>query len=208
MLHKSFTSVEAAVANQGGAMEADTISKNGRSSKSQTSSENLFPVKMKPVFSAILIILVFLFSGCASIVSKSIYPLSINSNPNNAKISITDKKGKEIYLGNTPATVQLKAGSGFFSKSEYQVKLSSQGYDDKIIPVTFILDGWYFGNILLGGLLGMLIIDPATGAMWKIETEFINETLNKTITSLEPELKILNINDIPKSWESHLVKVN
>ena len=188
-------------------MEAGTISKNGRSSKSQTSRGNLFPVKMKPIFSALLIVLVFLFSGCASIVSKSIYPLSINSNPNDAKISITDKKGKEIYLGNTPATVQLKAGAGFFSKAEYQVKLSSLGYDDKIVPVIFTLDGWYFGNILLGGLLGMLIIDPATGAMWKMETEFINETLNKTITSLEPELKILNINDIPKSWESHLVKV-
>jgi hypothetical protein len=26
----------------------------------------------------------------------------------------------------------------------------------------------------------MLIIDPATGAMWKIETEFLNETLSKS----------------------------
>lgn len=123
---------------------------------------------------------VFLFSSCASIVSKSTYPLSINSSPSNAKVSITDKKGKEIYLGNTPATVKLNAGAGFFSKAEYQVKFSSPGYDDKIVPITFKLDGWYFGNLLLGGVLGMLIIDPATGAMWKIETEFLNETLSKS----------------------------
>ncbi|MGB4128645.1 MAG: PEGA domain-containing protein [Bacteroidales bacterium] len=129
---------------------------------------------------AIMMASVFLFSSCASIVSKSTYPLSINSSPSNAKVSITDKKGKEIYLGNTPATVKLNAGAGFFSKAEYQVKFSSPGYDDKIVPITFKLDGWYFGNLLLGGVLGMLIIDPATGAMWKIETEFLNETLSKS----------------------------
>ena len=128
---------------------------------------------------AIVMVSVFLFSSCASIVSKSTYPLSINSSPSNAKVSITDKKGKEVYLGNTPANVKLKAGAGFFSKAEYQVKFSSPGYDDKIVPITFKLDGWYFGNLLLGGVLGMLIIDPATGAMWKIETEFLNETLSK-----------------------------
>lgn len=151
---------------------------------------------------------VFLFSSCASIVSKSTYPLSINSSPSNAKVSITDKKGKEIYLGNTPATVKLKAGAGFFSKAEYQVKFSSPGYDDKIVPITFKLDGWYFGNLLLGGVLGMLIIDPATGAMWKIETEFLNETLSKSTASIAPEMKIMNINEIPENWKNHLVRVN
>lgn len=157
---------------------------------------------------AIMMASVFLFSSCASIVSKSTYPLSINSSPSNAKVSITDKKGKEIYLGNTPATVKLKAGAGFFSKAEYQVKFSSPGYDDKIVPITFKLDGWYFGNLLLGGLLGMLIIDPATGAMWKIETEFLNETLSKSTASIDPEMKIMNINEIPENWKTHLVRVN
>jgi len=157
---------------------------------------------------AIIMASVFLFSSCASIVSKSTYTLSINSSPSNAKVSITDKKGKEIYLGNTPATVKLKAGAGFFSKAEYQVKFSSPGYDDKIVPITFKLDGWYFGNLLLGGVLGMLIIDPATGAMWKIETEFLNETLSKSTASIDPEMKIMNINEIPENWKTHLVRVN
>lgn len=151
---------------------------------------------------------VFLFSSCASILSKSTYPLSINSNPSNAKISITDKKGKEIYLGNTPATVRLQAGAGFFSRAEYQVKFSSPGYDEKIVPITFKLDGWYFGNLFLGGVLGMLIIDPATGAMWKIETEFLNETLTGTTASIDPKMKIMNINEIPEKWKNHLVRVN
>ncbi|HPU46217.1 MAG TPA: PEGA domain-containing protein [Bacteroidales bacterium] len=155
--------------------------------------------KMYLKMTAIMMASVFLFSSCASIVSKSTYPLSINSSPSNAKVSITDKKGKEIYLGNTPANVKLKAGAGFFSRAEYQVKFSSPGYDDKIVPITFKLDGWYFGNILFGGLLGMLIIDPATGAMWKIETEFLNETLSKSTSSIDPEMKIMNINEIPEN---------
>lgn len=157
---------------------------------------------------AIMMVSVFLFSSCASILSKSTYPLSINSNPSNAKISITDKKGKEIYLGNTPATVRLQAGAGFFSRAEYQVKFSSPGYDEKIVPITFKLDGWYFGNLFLGGVLGMLIIDPATGAMWKIETEFLNETLTGTTASIDPKMKIMNINEIPEKWKNHLVRVN
>ena len=151
---------------------------------------------------------IFLFSGCASIVSKSTYPLSISSSPSDATVSITDKKGTEIYLGNTPTVVKLKAGAGFFSKAEYQVRFSSPGYDDKIVPITFKIDGWYFGNILFGGLIGILIVDPATGAMWKIETEFLNETLIKSTASVDPEVKIMNINEVPESWENYLVRVN
>jgi hypothetical protein len=158
--------------------------------------------------SVVFMTAVLLFSSCASIVSKSTYPLSINSTPSGATISITDSKGKEIYLGNTPAVVELKAGAGFFSRAEYLVKFSSPGYDVKIVPVLFKIDGWYFGNILLGGVIGMLIVDPATGAMWKIETEFLNETLNQSTTSVSPEMKILGINEIPENWKEHLVKLN
>ncbi len=35
------------------------------------------------------------------------------------------------------------------------------------------VNGWYFGNIIFGVLLGILIVDPATGAMWKIHQDSI-----------------------------------
>lgn len=158
---------------------------------------------------AVVLAALFLLSSCASIVSKGTYPLSVNSSPNNAKVSITDKKGTEVYLGNTPATVKLKAGAGFFAKAEYQLKLSSPGYDEKVVPINFKLDGWYFGNILFGGLIGMLIVDPATGAMWKIETEFLNETLHQSsVVSDTAEMKIMDINEVPQSWKTHLVSLD
>ena len=137
------------------------------------------------------------------------WPITINSSPSEAKISIKDKKGIEIYTGNTPATLKLKSGAGFFSKARYQVTFEKVGYDKKVVPVEFKLNGWYFGNIIFGGPLGLLIIDPATGAMFKLETEFLNETLTKSVASVDTkELKLLDINNIPAEWRNHLVLVS
>lgn len=158
---------------------------------------------------AILMASTFLFSSCASIVSKSSYPISINSAPSEAKIVIKDKKGIEIFSGQTPATLKLKSGSGFFGKARYQVTFTKNGYDSKTVPVEFKLDGWYFGNLLLGGVIGLLIIDPATGAMYKLETEFLNETLIQSTASVQnEEFKIYALNEIPSEWKNHLVQVD
>ncbi len=152
---------------------------------------------------------ILVLTSCASIVSKSSWPITINSTPSEAKISITDKRGVEIYTGNTPATLKLKSGDGFFSKAKYQVTFNKPGFDKKVVPVEFSLNGWYFGNIFIGGFLGMLIVDPATGAMYRLETEFLNETLTKSVASLDSkELKLLDINSLPSEWKNHLVLVS
>jgi hypothetical protein len=52
----------------------------------------------------------------------------------------------------------------------------------------------------------MLIIDPLTGAMWKIESRFLHATLDKN--RADNELKILHINDLPDKLKKYLVKVN
>jgi hypothetical protein len=97
----------------------------------------------------------------------------------------------------------------FFSKARYQVTFEKVGYDKKVVPVEFKLNGWYFGNIIFGGPLGLLIIDPATGAMFKLETEFLNETLTKSVANVETkELKLLDINNIPAEWKKHLILVS
>jgi len=152
-----------------------------------------------------VIVIITILSSCASIVSKSSWPLTVNTNPNGAKVEITDKKGVVVYNGNTPATMSLKSGAGFFAKQSYKVKLTMDGYGEKIIPVECKLNGWYIGNIVFGGLIGLLIVDPATGAMYKLDREVINETFTKTTSSNEPSLRIMNINDLPESMKTHLV---
>ena len=149
-----------------------------------------------------------LFSGCATIVSRTSYPVSIDTQPEGASVIITDKRGKEVYKGSSPSTVVLKSGAGYFSKAEYQVKIKAPGYGEHIIPVLYKLNGWYFGNLLIGGLIGMLVIDPATGAMWRLETPPIFVKLQpSTSTSEAPVLKILNVHDISKEQKRQLVRI-
>lgn len=164
---------------------------------------------MKNRVLAFVVASTLLLNSCASIVSKSNYPISINSTPSDAKISITNKKGIEIYKGTTPANLKLKSGAGFFSKASYQVKFEKDGYETKIVPINFKLDGWYIGNIIFGGVIGFLIVDPATGAMYKLDTEFVNETLVKSTSTTEnEELKIYTFNEIPSDWKEHLVLIS
>lgn len=101
--------------------------------------------------------------------SKSDYPVSFNTNPSGATVRIYDlKNGQEIYLGKTPTTVTLRAKSGFFSPAKYNVDFELPNGIKKTITLSATLDGWYIGNLLFGGLIGMLIVDPITGAMWKL----------------------------------------
>lgn len=154
------------------------------------------------------IALPLLFSNCATLVSKTSYPITINSNPNGATITITDKKGKEVFKGISPATATLNSGAGFFSKAEYEVKISIPGYTEKTIPVMFRMNGWYWGNLLFGGFIGLLVIDPITGAMWKLDTPPINVTLNKSTASSEnPSLKIIDIANVSKEMKEKLVRI-
>ncbi len=54
----------------------------------------------------------------------------------------------------------------------------------------------------------MLIVDPATGAMYKIEDEYMNINLSKSSTSIEnPTFKVYDIANTPKEWKDKLVKI-
>jgi len=149
-----------------------------------------------------------MLSSCASIFTKGKYPLMINSEPDGASVTITNKKGVEIFSGQTPATLDLKSSNGFFSGAKYQVKISHPGYEDKIIPISSKVKGWYFANILLGGVIGMVIVDPATGHMWKLDTKYINAVLTPRTQADCPRLQIFDINQIPEEWKTHLVSLD
>jgi hypothetical protein len=151
-----------------------------------------------------IIAIITIFSSCASIVSKTSWPLTVRTDPTGARVEITDIHGFIVYSGNTPATMSLKSGGGFFTKQSYKVKFTMDGYDARIIPIECSLNGWYIGNIVFGGLIGLLIVDPATGAMYKLDREYINETLTKTNSSSEQSLRIIDIKDLPESMKEHL----
>ena len=70
---------------------------------------------MKKIGNLIIGILasVFFLTGCASIVSKSEWPVSFQSDPPGAEVVIKDKTGNEINNGITPATFTLRSSSSF-----------------------------------------------------------------------------------------------
>jgi len=159
-------------------------------------------ILLKSVF---LVVLLSVLSGCASIVSKSNWPLTIVTNPKGAKVEISDRYGFVVYRGVTPASMSLRASSEFFMKESYSIKLSLDGFADRIIPLECKINGWYFGNIFIG-VIGMLIVDPLTGAMFKLDKEYIYESFEKPEAGINGNaVKILNINDIPEKMKEHLV---
>lgn len=72
----------------------------------------------------------------------------------------------------------LEKKKGYSSGKKYDVRILKEGYDEKIVTVDTKVGGWYVGNILFGGLIGLLIVDPATGAMWTLDTNEVNVTFN------------------------------
>ena len=65
------------------------------------------------------------------------------------------------------------------------------------------------GILLLGGIIGMLIVDPLSGAMYKIakEDRAINETLEPV--SNEYALQVYDINNLPNGVnKDDLVRIN
>jgi hypothetical protein len=66
----------------------------------------------------------------------------------------------------TPHTAALERGDGYFQKKYYDITLSKEGYVTEKVSIAPELNPWYIGNLLFGGLLGMLIVDPLTGSMW------------------------------------------
>lgn len=141
-----------------------------------------------------LIVLVALFGiimsgGCASIVSKSQYPVTIKCNPADATCIVKNKKGEEIHKAMTPTTITLPAGDGYFSSASYSIEFQKEGYYKSTSTLGSSMDGWYIGNILFGGLIGFLIVDPLTGAMWKLDDAVVG---NLTVDPAYLDKKIPN----------------
>lgn len=156
-----------------------------------------------------LVLPVLLLTGCASIVGKNVFPLTINSNPDGANIVVQDEYGKKMFTGTTPTTVTLTAGEAYFHAKSYTITFSKAGYAEQYAVVKAELSGWYFGNILFGGLIGILIVDPITGKMWKLPTD-VNANLSQKVAlnQTQPTLKILTLSQVPESMRKHLVRIN
>ena len=177
------------------------------STKLSTSSSSLIFTSLSKVF--LLLLVIQCLVGCASIVSHGRWNVPISSNPSGARVSVVNLRDNlEVFTGTTPATANLKSGGGFFKKAQYKVDFDLPGLKPFSTNLEAKFNGWYIGNLLFGGVIGFLIVDPATGAMYSLKDMSVHAQLNQDMGSIDGHrLRVYNLNDIPASWKEHLVKV-
>ena len=164
---------------------------------------------MKNHTAFLLVVAAVVLAGCASIVSKSEYPVAITSNPIGADFVVKRDNGVPVASGVTPATIVLPASEGYFQPAKYTIEYKRKGVMQSV-PLTAKIDGWYFGNLLFGGvIIGMLIVDPATGAMWRLNDTAV-ATFQQTADSTcgQRALRIVNIDKVPMKYRGQLLALN
>ena len=111
--------------------------------------------------------IVLLLPGCASIIVAGVF---FKSEPSGAKLMVyAVRKGKGIINAMTPHTATLERGAGYFKPAEYRVVVDKEGYEKQEVTIRSTVNGWYIGgNLLFGGPIGWLIVDPLTGAMYNL----------------------------------------
>lgn len=120
-------------------------------------------------------------TGCATIFGYGNPELlQLRSSPDQAAVSIIDESGAKVFEGTTPTSVSLEKKKGYFSSKTYTIKVTKPGHAEQVATVAMRVNGWYIGNIIFGGLIGFLIVDPLTGAMWTLDTPQLNATLMPT----------------------------
>lgn len=134
-----------------------------------------------------------LFSSCATIVSGSKQIVKFTSTPSAATVIVD---GAEV--GTTPFETKLAR------KSDHTVTIKLDGYKPYETKLTRKFNGWYIGNLLFGGIIG-LIVDPATGAIYNLTPKEVNAELAKGTafngkTSNKDVLVAVSL-EIDPSWE-------
>ncbi|MDA9056417.1 PEGA domain-containing protein [Flavobacteriaceae bacterium] len=155
---------------------------------------------MNTTIKVFLLFTILITSSCATIISGSRQTIKISSEPSSAKVYIN-----EIEVGTTPLEKSLKRNQ------KYQLLIKLDGYQPYETLISKEFNAWYLGNILFGGIIG-LILDPITGAMYKLTPEEIHTNLNSG-TAYRTEGKDIYLTvslDIDPNWEKvgQLKKIN
>jgi len=93
--------------------------------------------------------------------------IGISSSPSGAKVTIDNN----TPLGVTPIFANLSRGDN------HVVTIEMEGYSPVVMTVTRSVSGWVWGNIVIGGLIG-LAVDAASGGLYSLSPE-----------QLSPEMK-------------------
>lgn len=118
---------------------------------------------MRSLLAGSMAMLIILLSGCASIVSGTIQPISVDTpGCDGASCQLTNDKG--TWYVKTPASVAISRAYGNLT-----VVCSKEGFGSATTSVASTTKGMAFGNILVGGVIGAGV-DMGTGAAYDYPT--------------------------------------
>jgi hypothetical protein len=119
------------------------------------------------LYVAVACIALIALPSCAYLVGGgSEQAITINSIPQNATVKVNG-----MTMGETPMVATLKR------KEAATVTIELQGYETYTMQLQRGTNGWVWGNLVIGGLIG-LIVDASTGAMYKLSPEQITAELS------------------------------
>jgi hypothetical protein len=148
---------------------------------------------MKALTSILTISIFLLFTqACGTIMQGTTQQVGISSNPSNASVTINGQNH-----GNTPMIIDLKR------KDAHMVKIELDGYQPYETNLTRSTSGWVWGNIVFGGLIG-LVVDASAGGMYKLTPEQIDSELRSAqaeALSNDDGLYIAVVLEADPSWE-------
>ena len=109
----------------------------------------------------LFVVLGTMLAGCATVVSGTTQTVGVNTDPEGADCQFTRKGVLVGRVNPTPGTIQI--GKDYESVS---VLCQKEGFDDTAGVIGSEFQAMTLGNILLGGLIGV-VVDAASGAMTK-----------------------------------------
>ena len=125
---------------------------------------------MKKVISLTLVLSVLSVTifGCAAIIHGTKQKIPVNSSPSGAKVIVMG-----AHKASTPAVIELSR-----SESNIVLRFEKDGYEPVDVAITRSVDGWIVGNIIFGGIIG-LVVDFASGAAYKLTPNEVSVNLQK-----------------------------
>ena len=118
-------------------------------------------------------------TACATLVGGgSNQSVSVSSEPAGASFAVKAASGMQMASGITPQMIQLPR------KNEYSIEFSVPGYRSQSVALTKGVNGWVFGNFIIGWIPG-LIIDFVTGSANKLEPAMVQIALQRGVADGE-----------------------
>jgi hypothetical protein len=146
---------------------------------------------MKLRFAAILVGSI-VASGCASIIHGNHQDVGISSSPTNAVVKIDS-----VIVGNTPVSAKLTR------KDNHIVSIELPGYQPYQGTLTRGVSGWVWGNIVIGGLIG-LAVDAISGGMYQLTPDQMHAQMrsqNASVSRFDDTLFVTVVLKPDPAWQ-------